>query len=62
MATTEDSIQQIMDEDDERNDNAWMILLRKKEKLDMQLSEALWIKKKIDRKYPKVITEHYSIH
>ena len=35
-------------------DNRYMMAARKKEKLELQLSEALWIKNKIDRRTVKV--------
>ena len=38
----------------ERFDNRWIMLRRKREKLEMQLSEAIWIKNSIVRRTPKV--------
>ena len=38
----------------ERFDNRWIMLRRKREKLELQLSEAIWIKNSIVRRTPKV--------
>ena len=53
LATTEDSLDQLSYES-EKFDNRWMMLRRKKEKLELQLSEALWIKSNIERRTIKV--------
>ena len=55
LATTEDSLDQLSYES-EKFDNRWMMLRRKKEKLELQLSEALWIKSNIERRTIKVRT------
>ena len=38
----------------DRVDNRWIMLSRKREKLEAQLAEAIWIKNAIERKTPKV--------
>ena len=39
-------------------DNRWIMLSRKREKLEAQLAEAIWIKNAIERKSPKVRIVH----
>ena len=50
-AQTEDSLGQV---EVDRLDNRWIMLNRKREKLEAQLAEAIWIKNAIERKTPKV--------
>ena len=42
----------------DRVDNRWIMLSRKREKLEAQLAEAIWIKNAIERKTPKVRIVH----
>ena len=46
----------------ERFDNRWIMLRRKREKLEMQLSEAIWIKNSIVRRTPKVKRHNKFCH
>ena len=50
-AQTEDSLGQV---EVDRLDNRWIMLNRRREKLEAQLAEAIWIKNAIERKTPKV--------
>ena len=60
LASTEDELEQLC-EDYTLQDDVWMMMRKKKDKLEHQLSEALWIKKKIDKRYPKVISFNHTI-
>ena len=51
LASTEDGLGRV---EADRLDNRWIMLNRKREKLEAQLAEAIWIKNAIERKTPKV--------
>ena len=55
LASTEDSLGRVMaGAQGDSVDNRWIMLTRKREKLEAQLAEAIWIKNAIERKTPKV--------
>lgn len=53
LAATEDNLDQLSFESD-KFDNRWIKLRRKKEKLELQLSEALFIRSTIERRKSKI--------
>ena len=61
LAATEDNLDQLSFESD-KFDNRWIKLRRKKEKLELQLSEALFIRSTIERRKSKVISRFKIRH